>query len=78
MFKKHKISFLNFLNRLAVFIQKNNNKFSQLSIKHFYFIKKNNLLLIDHIYEANVNVSTQINNYWQEDLASQKILLICR
>ena len=78
MFKKIKISFLNFLTRLAVFIQKKNNKFSQLSIKHFNFIKKNNLLLVDHICEASVNVSTQIINYWEEDLASQKILLICR
>ena len=78
MSKKNKISFLNFLNRFDAFIQKKNNKFSQLSIKRFYIIKKNNLLLKDHICEANVNVSTQINNCWQEDLASQKILLICR
>ena len=78
MSKKNKISFLNFLNRFDAFIQKKNNKFSQLSIKRFYIIKKNNLLLKDHICEANVTVSTQINNCWQEDLASQKILLICR
>ena len=72
MFKETIITFLNFLTPFTNLFQNKKNKFSQLSLRNFYFIKKNNLHQIDNFCDANVDRCTQIRNCWEEDLPSQK------
>ena len=73
MCKKIVITFLIFLTPVTIIEQYKQNKSSQLTIKQFNVIKKNNLHLAELLSYENEENGIEIEHYWKErDLAFQK------
>ena len=73
MFKKIIITLLIFFAPIAVIENHKKEKSSQIHIKNSDMIKKNNLKLVESLFDANEENSIEIKNCWEEgDLESQK------
>ena len=73
MYKKTIFTLILFLVPISLIEQPNQNSPSEIISKEYEMIEKNNLHLIDTLFEANDANSIEIKNCWEEgDLLSQK------
>ena len=73
MYKKTIFTLILFLVPISLIEQTKQNSSSEIISKEYEMIEKNNLHLIDTLFEANDANSIEIKNCWEEgDLLSQK------
>ena len=73
MYKKTIFTLILFLVPISLIEQTKQNSPSEIISKEYEMIEKNNLHLIDTLFEANDANSIEIKNCWEEgDLLSQK------
>lgn len=73
MYKKTLFTLLLFLSPIALVEQPKKNSSSQIISNKYNTIEKNNLHLIDSLFEIDEFNSIEIKNCWEEgDLLSQK------
>ena len=72
MYKKTIFTLLLFLAPIGIIEQHKKDRSPQIFNYEYNIKEKNNLHLIDNLFEANEEQNITIKNCWEEDLLSQK------